>query len=201
MERVPPPWLLKPRLEASAQENRKIEKPEQLWRVLDDLGDRQSHYLLEEIVPGEIFYVDSIVSECNVLFSVVHKCGRPPMQMNHEGRVYTTRTVDRTSRDWMELTALNAGLAPSLGMVRGVTHAEYIRAQARGRYYFMEIAARVGGSFIADQIEVSTGVNMWREWARLEVCYLRGELYVTPASFELYAGSVLCPAETAESVT
>ena len=86
-------------------------------------------------------------------------------------------------------------------MVRGVTHAEYIRAQARGRYYFMEIAARVGGSFIADQIEVSTGVNMWREWARLEVCYLRGELYVTPASFELYAGSVLCPAETAESVT
>jgi hypothetical protein len=41
-------------------------------------------------------------------------------------------------------------------------------------------------------------VNLWREWARLEVCTLRGELYVAPASFELYAGSVLCPAETAE---
>jgi biotin carboxylase len=201
MERVPPPWLLKPRSEASSQENRKIEEPEQLWRALDDLGDRQSHFLLEQVVPGEIFHVDSIVSECNVLFSVVHRYGRPPKQVNHEGDVYTTRTVDRTSRDWMELTALNSGLAPSLGMVRGVTHAKYIRAQAGGRYYFLEIAARVGGAFIADQIEVSTGVNLWREWARLEVCSLRGELYVTPASFELYAGSVLCPADVAEPDT
>ncbi len=197
MERVPPPWLLKPRTEASSTGIRKIEEPEQLWRALDDLGDLQSHFLLEQIVPGEIFHVDSIMSECNVLFSVVHKYGRPPMQVKHEGGVFTTRTVDRTSRNWMELTALNAGLAPSLGMVRGVTHAEYIRAQAGGRYYFLGIAARVGGLFIDDLVEVSTGVNLWREWARLEVCYLRGEIYVAPASFELYAGSVLCPAETA----
>ena len=27
---------------------------------------------------------------------------------------------------------------------------------------------------------------------------MRGELYVTPASFELYAGSVLCPAQATE---
>jgi biotin carboxylase len=57
-------------------------------------------------------------------------------------------------------------------MVRGVTHAEYIRAHADGRYYFLEIAARVGGAFIADLVEVSTGVNLWREWARIEVCEL-----------------------------
>jgi len=42
------------------------------------------------------------------------------MQVMHEGGVFTTRTVDRNSRDWGELTALNAALAPSLGMVRGV---------------------------------------------------------------------------------
>jgi len=49
-------------------------------------------------------------------------------------------------------------------MVRGVTHAEYIRAHADGRYYFLEIAARVGGAFIADLVDVSTGINLWREW-------------------------------------
>jgi hypothetical protein len=145
--------------------------------------------------------VDSIVSECDVVFSVVHQDGRPPLPGMHEGGVFTTRTVDRRSRDWMELTALNAGLAPSLGMVRGVTHAEYIRVHDDGRYYFLEIAARVGGAFIADLVEASSGVNLWREWARLEVAYLRGETYAPPESFESYAGSVLCLAQTAEPDT
>ncbi len=201
MNRVPPPWLLKPRAEASALGIRKIGEPEQLWRALDELGDRQSHFLLEQFVPGDIFHVDSIVGECEVLFSVVHQYGRPPMQVMHEGGVFTTRTVDRSSRDWLELTALNAGLAPSLGMVRGVTHAEYIRAHADGRYYFLEIAARVGGAFISDLVQVSTGVNLWREWARLEVASLRGQTYVPPSWTEEYAGSVLCLARTAEPDT
>jgi biotin carboxylase len=201
MDHVPAPWLLKPRSEASALGIRKIDEPEQLWRALDDLSDRQSRFLLEQFVPGDIFHVDSIVSEGKVVFSVAHQYGRPPMQVMHEGGVFTTRTVDRASGDWAGLTALNAKLAPALGMVRGVTHAEYIKAHADGRFYFLEIAARVGGAFISDLIEASTGVNLWREWARLEVASLRGELYVLPETYESYAGSVLCLAQTAEPDT
>ena len=104
MDRVPAPWLLKPRAEASALGIRKIQEPEQFWRALDELGDRQSHFLLERFVPGDIFHVDSIVSEREVVFSVAHQYGRPPMQVMHEGGVFTTRTVDRESRDWRELT-------------------------------------------------------------------------------------------------
>ena len=202
MEHVPAPWLLKPRSEASALGIRKIDEPEQLWRALDELGDRQSRFLLEQFVPGDIFHVDSIVSEGKVVFSVVHQYGRPPMQVMHEGGVFTTRTVDRDSSDWEELTALNARLAPSLGMVRGVTHAEYIKAHADGRFYFLEIAARVGGAFIADLVEAATGVNLWREWARIEVANLRERgLRRRPNSAESYAGSVLCLAQTAEPDT
>jgi biotin carboxylase len=201
MARVEPPWLLKPRAEASALGIRKIHEPEEFWRTLDLLGDEQSHFLLEQFVPGDIFHVDSIVSEGNVVFAAVHQYGRPPMQVMHEGGVFTTRTVDRSSRDSQELTALNERLAPSLGMVRGVTHAEYIRAHADGRYYFLEIAARVGGAFISDLVEVATGVNLWREWARLEVADVRGETYTLPHISEDYAGSVLCLAKTAEPDT
>ena len=198
MERVPAPWLLKPRSEASAVGIRRIDAPDQLWRILENLGDAQSRYLLEQFVPGEIFHVDSIVSECEVKFSVVHRYGRPPMQLMQEGGVFTTQTVDRNGRDWNELTAMNSALAPALGMVRGVTHAEFIRALADGRYYFLEIAARVGGAFIADLVETATGVNLWREWARLEVSDLRGEAYVLPECFDGYAGSALCLAHSAE---
>jgi len=195
------PWLLKPRAEASALGIRKIYEPEQLWRTIEELGDLQTNYLLEQFVPGDIYHVDSIISERKVVFSAVHQYGKPPMQVMHEGGVFTTRTVDRTSRDWKELTALNARLAPDLGMARGITHAEYIRAHEDGRFYFLEIAARVGGAFISDLIETATGVNLWREWARLEVADLRGEPYVLPKFTEKYAGSVLCLAKTEEPDT
>ena len=56
-----------------------------------------------------------------------------------------------------------------MGFVRGVTHAEFLRADSDGKFYFIEVAARVGGAFISDVIEAATGINLWREWARLEV--------------------------------
>jgi biotin carboxylase len=201
MDTVPAPWLLKPRAEASALGIKKLQNSEDLWRDLDQLGDLQTNYVLERFVPGDIFHVDSIVNHHKVVFSAVHQYGRPPMQVMHEGGVFTTRTVDRESSDWRELTDLNARLAPGLGMRYGVTHAEYIRAHADGQFYFLEIAARVGGAFIADLVETATGVNLWREWARLEVADLREEKYVLPKTFEQYAGSVLCLAKTAEPDT
>ena len=201
MKGVHGPWLLKPRAEASALGIRKIYEPEQLWRTLDELGDLQTNYLLEQFVPGDIFHVDSVISEHKVVFSAVHQYGKPPMQVMHEGGVFTTRTVDRMSREWRDLTELNARLAPDLGMARGVTHGEYIRAHEDGRIYFLEIAARVGGAFISDLIEAATGINLWREWARIEVCDLRGEPYVLPTFTQKYAGSVLCLAKTEEPDT
>jgi biotin carboxylase len=201
MKAIHGPWLLKPRAEASALGIRKIYEPEQLWRTLEDLGDLQTNYLLEQFVPGDIYHVDSIISEHKVVFAAVHQYGKPPMQVMHEGGVFTTRTVDRTGRDWNELTALNARLAPDLGMARGVTHAEYIRAHEDGKFYFLEIAARVGGAFISDLVETATGINLWREWARIEVADQRGERYALPKFTEKYAGSVLCLAKIEEPDT
>lgn len=197
---VPAPWVLKPRAEASAIGIRKIHDPEQLWRSLDELGDRQSYYLLERFVPGDIFHVDAITADREVLFTAVSQYGKPPMQVMHEGGVFTTRVIDRTSADARELTAINNRLIPSMGLVRGVTHAEYIRG-ADGRFYFLEVAARVGGAFIADVIEQATGLNLWKEWARVEISAMRGIHYTLPPTREEHAGSVLCLAKTCEPDT
>lgn len=200
MDRVPDPWVLKPRSEASAIGIRLMHTAEQVWRTLDELGDRQSHFLLEQFVPGDIFHVDGIVSEGEMIFAAVSGYGKPPMQVMHEGGVFTTRVLDRRAPETFALAEINEGLIPALGMVRGVTHAEYIR-DADGRYYFLEAAARVGGAFIADVVEAATGVNLWREWARIEVANLRGTAYELPERKTLYAGSVLCLARTAEPDT
>jgi biotin carboxylase len=200
MSSVPAPWVLKPRAEASAIGIRKIHEPEQLWRSLDELGDRQSYYLLERFIPGDIFHVDSITDDRNVIFTAVCKYGKPPMQVMHEGGVFTTHVIDRASTDARELTAINGQLIPAMGLVRGVTHAEYIRA-TDGRYYFLEVAARVGGAFIADVVEHATGINLWAEWARVEISALRNIPYTLPSMREDHAGSVLCLAKTSEPDT
>ncbi|HBE25605.1 MAG TPA: ATPase, partial [Ktedonobacter sp.] len=61
MGRVPPPWMFKPRLEASTVGITKIDTPEAFWSRLDMLGDKQSFYLLECYIPGEVYHVDSVV--------------------------------------------------------------------------------------------------------------------------------------------
>jgi phosphoribosylaminoimidazole carboxylase (NCAIR synthetase) len=200
MANVPAPWVLKPRAEASAIGIRKIHESEQLWRTLDELGDRQSYYVLERFVPGDIFHVDAITADRQVIFTVVSQYGKPPMQVMHEGGVFTTRVIDRASTDSRELTAINEQLIPAMGLVRGVTHAEYIRG-ADGRFYFLEVAARVGGAFIADVVEHATGLNLWAEWARVEVSAMRGIPYAPAAAREEHAGSVLCLAKTTEPDT
>jgi biotin carboxylase len=201
MQRVPAPWVLKPRSEASAIGIKKMHSPDDVWRALEQLGDRQSFYLLERFVPGDIFHVDSITSEGQVVFTSVSGYGKPPMQVMHEGGVFTTRILDRGSDETRQLSSINAQLMPAMGMVRGVNHAEYIRGREDGRFYFLEAAARVGGAFIADVVELATGVNLWREWARIEVANLRGESYRAPKPHVLYAGSVLCLAKTADPDT
>jgi biotin carboxylase len=200
MERVPPPWLLKPRAEASAIGIRKVHRAEEVWQSLEELGDRQSFYLLEQYVPGSIFHVDSVVSEGQVVFAIASGYGKPPMQVMQEGGVFTTRVLDRDSEGTRDLLAINARMIPALGMVRGVTHAEYIRGES-GRIWFLEVGARVGGAFIADVVEAATGVNLWREWARIEVAHVKGQQYQAPTPHEWYAGSVLCLARTAEPDT
>jgi biotin carboxylase len=149
MARVPAPWLLKPRSQASGIGMKKIHSPEELWPLLDQLGDQQSHYLLEQFIPGRVYHVDGIVSESQVLFAEAHAYGAPPLDVSHEGGVFTTRTMPRNSAEVVVLKEIHQRLVEGLRLVRGVTHAEFLKARSDNRFYFIEIAARVGGAYIS----------------------------------------------------
>jgi hypothetical protein len=169
MERVPPPWVLKPRSEVSTIGINRIESPDDLWPRLDALGDRQSFFLLERYISGNVYHVDSIVSEREVVFAEAHGYDRPPLDVFHGGGLAISRTVPRKSEDEQALLAVNRQVVEGLGMVRGVTHAEFIKGHEDGRFYFLEIGARVGGANTVEMIEGSTGINLWREWADIEI--------------------------------
>lgn len=186
------PWLLKPRSSASAIGIKRVEHPDEIWPLLEQLGDAASGHVLECFVPGEIFHVEGITWDREILFSSAHKYGKPPMQTMHHGGVFTTRTLDRESDDAVSLRTIHAATLSALGMIHGVTHSEFIKAHADGRFYFLETAARVGGAFIAEVVQYASGLNPWTQWARIEVARLRGERYQLPELRRDYAGSVIC---------
>jgi len=200
LEHVPGPWVLKPRQEASAIGIKKIHVADELWPILEQLGDKQSSYLLEKFVPGEVYHVDSVVSENEVVFANVSKYGKPPMNVAQGGGVFTTFTVPRGSDADTGLRQINRDLIAALGLVRGVAHAEFIQAHGDGHFYFLECAARVGGAYINEMVEAATGINLWREWARIEIAGEHGS-YQLPAVREEYAGVILSLARQEEPNT
>jgi biotin carboxylase len=190
LDHVPGPWVLKPRQEASAIGIKKIHEAEELWPVLEQLGDKQSSFLLERFIPGDVYHVDSVVSENEVVFANVSKYGKPPMNVAQGGGVFTTFTVERGSEEDAGLRQINLDLLAALGLVRGVAHTEFIQAHADGHFYFLECAARVGGAYISEMVEAATGINLWREWARIEVAGGDGSYHLPPVREE-YAGVIL----------
>jgi len=208
MERVPGPWILKPRSDVSAIGIRKVEHQEEVWRAIDEMNEREnlreraSYYVLAKFIPGEVFHVDSVVNGGKVVFSGVNKYGRPPMQVAHQGGSYVSRTLLRGSADEKSLTDINKKLVRALGLQNGATHAEFIKSDADGKFYFLEIAARVGGAYIAEVLEEASGINLWREWARIVVADGRGAKTIKPLRKE-YAGIILSLAkqETPDTTT
>ena len=190
MERVPPPWVLKPRAEASTIGITKISTPEEFWSRMDVLCDRQSHYVLERYLPGEVYHVDSLVYDRQVIFAEAHKYGRPPLDVFHGGGIPTTRTLPRKSTEVQTLRELNRKVIQSFGLLQGATHLEFIRASEDGQFYFLEAAARVGGANITDLVEHATGINLWREWAKIETAS-EEQPYKLPYVKQQYGGVII----------
>ncbi|CAN5498489.1 ATPase [soil metagenome] len=191
MSRQPAPWILKPRSEASAIGIKKIHEPEELWRTLDELGDKQSTFLIEQFVPGDVYHVDAVISGSEVRFAEAHRYASTPFEVMHSGGIFASRTLDREGEEAQTVIEINRQLIAALGLVRGAVHTEFIRSREDGRYYFLETAARVGGANIVEMVEAATGLNLWREWARLEVADARGIDYQVPVHRKDYAGVII----------
>jgi biotin carboxylase len=169
LERVPPPWVLKPRSMAGSIGIHKVHSAGEFWTIVDGLGDEQSNYLLERFIPGDIFHVDTLVYEREIRFAIASAYGTPPLEVVQAGGIFTTRILERDGDTARRLLAENQRVLAALGLLRGVSHTEYIIGRDDGRVYFLETSARVGGAHIAELVEAATGINLWAEWARIEL--------------------------------
>lgn len=195
-ERTTAPWIMKPRTEVSAFGLRKLETPDQIWSNIAELDgrnkwrDHSAQFLIEKFVPGKVFHVDSLVWNNEPVFAGVSNYGTPPMAVTHQGGVFTTSVLDYHCAERQALTELNRHLIEAFGIKQGVTHAEFLQSHETGEFFLLEVAARVGGAYIADALEAATGVNLWAEWANIELSDQQNP-YRLPETREDYAGVVL----------
>lgn len=188
LQSVPPPWLMKPRHEASSIGIKKLHTPEEVWARVGELGDESSYHLLERFVPSDLFHVDSLV-EGDVVFAEVGEYHKPLLEVWSGGGVFATRTAPRDAPLTRTLRDLNAQVLQGFGLARGCSHTEFLRAREDGRIYFLETSYRVGGACIADMVEAATGVNLWEEWAALELAAPGS--YKLPPTRDEYGGAVV----------
>jgi hypothetical protein len=146
-------------------------------------------FLLERFVAGDVYHVDAIVRNGRIVFQAVSKYGRPPIQIAHEGGVFVTRTLSGTSDEAVPFLMTNEHLLTAFELKNGVSHSEYISGE--DGVTFLETSARVGGAYISDVVDAASGVNMWIEWARLEIAGEHGD-YRLPDMREDSAGIALC---------
>lgn len=191
MAHVPGPWVIKPRTEASSNGIHKVDAPLEAWGILNALGDAQSNHLMERYLPGTVFHVDSVVFDGQIRFAAAHQYGTPILDLHTRGGIYTTRGIRRGSPDEAALQDLNRRVIEGFGLAAGATHIEYIKSQADGRFYFLEASARVGAGMIEELIEATSGLNLWAEWAKIEVAHHRPP-YDMPLPEPLYGGVAIC---------
>jgi biotin carboxylase len=198
MKQTSSPWMLKPRIGASAMGMKKLHDPEAVWRAVAELDareplhERSDFHLLEQFIPGDVYHVDSFVAAGKVLFASVERYGAPPFEVSHSGGVPISYFVKYGSREQRDLLALNKKLLKAFGFEQGVTHAEFIRSADSAhhpseQFILLEVAARVGGAYTAETIAAATGINLWCEWAKIELATPERP-YILPPIRKEYGG-------------
>lgn len=190
VDEVEGPWLLKPRFQASAVGIQKLSSREEAWQAIADLGDERSFHLLERMIPGDMYHVDSLTVGGRILFAEVNKYHRPLLEVAQGGGIYATRTLPREDPLIGALKGANTAVLDGFGIGRGASHTEVIVSADDGEPYFVETSSRVGGAHIAEMVEAATGLNLWSEWAKLEVVGDDGD-YVLPTPRADYGGVII----------
>jgi hypothetical protein len=188
---VSPPWVLKPRSEASASGIIKIFDKERLWIHINEMGNNRFKYLLEQFRPGDVYHCDSLILEGKVIFSITSRYLSTPMEISQGGGIFRSANIPYNSEDDKAIKKVNEEVIKGFGLKHGAAHSEYIKCKEDGKIYFLETSSRVGGAHLAEMVTAASGINLWSEWAAIEDALVKDTKYKLPKVKKAYAGIVL----------
>jgi len=145
---------------------------------------------LEQFATGTVYHVDALNFDGKILFDRSSEYLATPFEVANQGGIFRSQTLERNSKIDVKLRALNAKLMKAFGMNYSATHSEFISGE-KGKIYFLETASRVGGAHLAEMVEMSSGINLWEQWAVIEDAVARGKKYKLPKNKEVQAGIIV----------
>jgi hypothetical protein len=187
----PGPWIVKPRGQASATGMKKVHTAEELWEHIHCLGDQRHAYLVEQFKPGNVYHVDALSVEGKTVFARASQYLATPFEVAHGGGIFRSVTMPQGDPVEQALLKMTDQTMKAFGMVYSASHTEFIKCHETGQLYFLETASRVGGANLMEMVEMATGLNLWEEWAKMEIAEAKGEKYKVPKAQNNYAGIIV----------
>jgi hypothetical protein len=172
VEEIGCPVILKPIAGAGSADTHKVTSPAELDDVLKQMRGIPEA-ICEEYVEGEEFTFDTVCIGGKPAYENVAEYLPKPLEMR---TLEWVSPVIITMRD-MQLPKLQGGITlgrkvlDALGMGDGFTHMEWYLTP-KGEAVFGEIGCRPGGAHIVDQMNYTSDIDLFREWARV-VCFGR----------------------------
>lgn len=188
---IPAPWVVKPRSEASAMGIKKVNGKEELWRVIETLGEERHGFLVEQFKPGDVYHVDSLTYGGNILFTQVSRYLTTPFEVAHGAGIFRSVSCAYKSDEVTLLEKVNRAVMHAFGMRQSASHTEFIRCHEDGKFYFLETSSRVGGAHLAELVETASGINLWAEWAKIETAAFLKKKYQVPSPSKKNAGIMI----------
>jgi hypothetical protein len=158
------PLILKPREGAASRGVIKVETAEQLTVALRDIPP--ADYEAEQYVTGDIYHIDGLIRDGELLFHTVSRYINTCLAFNHGiplGSVLIEPSARRSAMVEFAEAALRA-----LALRSGAFHLEVILGPG-DELYFLEIGARVGGGEIPFLGQALFGLDMMRAWVDIEL--------------------------------
>jgi biotin carboxylase len=171
-ERLGFPLILKPIAGAGSADTYRVNSKAELETVMRAMR-HVTEASCEEFIEGEEFTYDTVCVGGSPVYENSAQYLPPPLIARSTEWI---SPVIITVRDLAPLRAghqLGRGVLKALGMGDGFTHMEWFLT-SKGEAVFGEIGCRPGGAHLVDQMNYTSDIDLFREWARV-ACWRKFE--------------------------
>ncbi len=169
-EEVGFPLILKPIAGAGSADTYRVDGPGDLEKVLGAMGHVREASC-EEFIEGEEFTYDTLCVDGKPVYENVAQYLPPPLiaRTREEINPIIITVRDLKQAKMQKGIELGHGVLDALKMGDGFTHMEWFHTP-KGEAVFGEIGCRPGGAHLVDQMNYTSDIDLFREWARA-VCW------------------------------
>ncbi|SDZ37945.1 ATP-grasp domain-containing protein [Bacillus sp. 166amftsu] len=159
--------VFKPRSGTGSMDTVIVRNEGHLKELLDNYYENIDSFYLEEFISGEMYCVDSTISEGRVIFSGVMKYQSSTLNFKKNRNVFSC-IIPEDTEIVNAIKNYTKKIISIFNINKGATHLE-VFVNHLNQIIFCEIASRPGGGYIAQALENSYGISVYESAIKAEL--------------------------------